>query len=254
MVDIVEPVVVTRVGTDITEDSMKVHNRDLGQSAKRGQFETVLADGEILIPKAGLPENELLNLDLLADVDTTGRDNEMTLEWNDAAGELQAKFRDHIIPFSTVSDSSIITDTTVQTSFDLGITLPANTLRAGSHLAICIAGLVRRNGTDRVVIRVKIGGTTIYMSESFDAGNAGDIAWNIHLDVVARSTTTERTTQKAAQYGSTLMVPPVPGSPGAVTWTGSNSITATAQWDNASTGNRILLQQFWANVARANLN
>lgn len=256
MVDIVEPVVNVRVGTDITEDAMKVHNLDLGQSAKRGEFETVLADGQILIPRAGLPTNELLELSSLDDVDLASIDNEGELRFNTATSKWEVTFPDRVIMKAITANSQTIANTAAETTFDQALSVIANALAAtGRKIRITIGGHGQHKANDGVVVRVKIGGVTIWTSESSDGKgpNATDIAWGATIEGVMRSTTEIAVHQLVGFSEIGLLVPPIFSATATIT-TAATSISVTADWDDADAANQIQLTHLTYELYQPNAN
>lgn len=256
MVDIVEPVVVTRVGTDITEDAMKVHNRDLGQSAKRGQFETVLADDEILIPRAGLPTNELLKLTSLGDVDLSGILDEGELRYNNSTAKWEVTFPDRVIMKAIIDNSQTISNTAAETEFDKNLAVAAGVLAAtGRKIRITLGGHGKHKANDGVVVRVKFGGVVLWVSGSSDGKgpNDTDIAWGVTIEGVMRSPTTMAVHQLMAFSENDLLTPPVFSSPVTV-GTGVVALTVTADWDDADVNNQIQMTHLSYEIFQPNAN
>ena len=250
MADHQDPVLSVRHDGTLTEDKL----RALGAyDPNRGsQLEVAIGDGKILIGRNGLPVAELLALASLDDLDLTGLLDEGSLRYNGTSSKWELVFDDRVVAKSTIADSQTIANTVVETTFNRTLTVKAKVLGSSSQFRIVASGKIKRNGTDQMTLRMKLGATTLWTSEQFDAGSAADITWSVVLEGTMRSSSQLAIHQVQGSYGTTLLDPPVFGSSVSVSAASDQTLQLTAQWSAANANNQIVLYHLAYQVLQPN--
>ncbi len=136
--------------------------------------------------------------------------------------------------------SGTVTNTTTETAFDQKVTIPANTLVAGSILRIQGGVYIpTANAGDTLQLKVKLGSVTLAASAAIDPANAGDFG-SFFVDVTVRSTTS-LTAKGMVGVASTVTNSGTAG-PLAFSAAVANDITVTATWGAASATNVVRLE------------
>jgi hypothetical protein len=147
---------------------------------------------------------------------------------------------------SSIADSSAITGTSVETAFNVTATLPANFWRPGGRVRI--TGFVvatSTNGSDTLLIKLKLGSTVLLANVATDATN-GDVVF-FDFTVQCRTIGASGTiigwgiTNNSGASGVAAGVPVTLNST-AIDTTATGAITVTATWSSSSGSNSCLLR------------
>lgn len=154
--------------------------------------------------------------------------------------------------FATVAASAPVTNTAAETAFDQIITILANALRVGSVIRIHAQGIATAtNGTDELVISLRVGGLDIIVTDSVDVAD-NDI-FVIDMTLVVRTIGTGGT---MVASGTQALGVPSTANPeiGSLASAALNTVTptvidVTAEWDNADAGNSVRLDILTADIS-----
>lgn len=151
--------------------------------------------------------------------------------------------------YSSVAASSAVTNTTTETEFSTGYTLPANALKVGSLLRIRYQGIATAtNSTDTLTVKLYIGGkagTALQTCGATDVANNNIFAGEFYLAVRTIGATGTfvgwgNYTAALAASGTATMVVGIMASTSIDTTT-SKLIVPAATWSVANSGNSCRL-------------
>ena len=153
--------------------------------------------------------------------------------------------RTHGLLYVNTAASSAVSNTTVETAFDVSTSVPANTLKAGDVIRIKGQGIATAtNSTDTLAINVKVGSVTILAIAAVDVAN-NDV-FEFDMDIVVRTVGASGTIVghgQSAVLGAagTATVRPRILASSTLDTTAAVGFTVTATWSVANAGNSCRL-------------
>lgn len=160
-----------------------------------------------------------------------------------------SRMNEHTL-YSAVADSTAISNTAVETAFDLSYTIPANSLNVGDVLHIRAVGSCVTNSTDTLVIKLYIGSQEVIATGTIDAASGDGFVIDAFVTIRTIGTSgtyvagglTSIETPGAAAGAADIPSSDYLGST-AINTTTTNAITVKATFNAASTGSTTTLQQ-----------
>lgn len=159
--------------------------------------------------------------------------------------------------YQNVAASAAVSNTVTETAFDKSYTLPANTLQVGDVLHIrARAKVTAQNSTDTLLLRLKMGNTTLVATAATDAAvsDVGFIDGYFTIRTIGGAGTMVGSgTQGYGVLGTATAKPFELGST-AVNTTTTIAITVSATWSVASAGNSVYLEDLNVSLERGEYN
>lgn len=143
--------------------------------------------------------------------------------------------RDGNVVFSNAASSAAVTNTTVETAFDVSHSIPANFLKVGDIIRIrAAARATATNSTDTLTLKLKLGTTVIATTATIDVANGDAGFFDVSFRVRSIGATGSIATAGEATLKTTTTA--VTGVH-TIDTTAANAVAVTATWSVANAGN-----------------
>lgn len=153
-----------------------------------------------------------------------------------------------------VAASDTITNTTTETAFSNGThVFAADSLRVGDVIRVKAQTLaLATNGSDTLTLKLKIGSTAIIATAAVDVANndIGYIAADIVIRTLGATGTFVASGVQALGVPGTVTAKPFSKSSTTIDTTAAQTVSLTATWSAASTGNQVQLDHFSVELLR----
>lgn len=162
--------------------------------------------------------------------------------------------------YSSVADSTAITNTSTATAFDVSYTLPAKFLAAGDVITVKGTVLVTaQTSTDTLTIKVKLGSTVVFVSGAPDVATNDIVVFecNITIRTIGNTGTYIASgfsfagTPQAAASAADIPSPDNILEQSSFNTNTTNAITVTQQWSANNTPYSCTLKQLTVTIDRA---
>lgn len=147
--------------------------------------------------------------------------------------------------YSSVANSTAITNTTTQTAFSNGsYVIPANSLQVGDVIQVLAQGKVTaQNSTDTLTARLLLGSTVVVATAAVDAA-VNDVIYfeaNLIVRTIGTSGTVVAAGVQANGVPGTVTAKPFYMDSTTLNTTANANLAVTAEWSVANTGNSVQL-------------